>query len=317
MRAFISSPSADVPTPHDRPVPEPDAEQLLVEVHSVALNNGDLSPSDEPTVAGFEFSGVVVSIGVGVDDTLMGTTVMGIGEGALAAFVLAHHTHVLPVPASLNVASAAALPTALTTEYGAYKRWGGERGATVLITAASSGIALHSARMMKELGATRVLATTRRSEHRQPLLDAGFDEVIVAPDGDIAEEVLALTEGEGVDVTFDHVGGEMLAEAVGATARNGAVISVGRLAASAAEINLFTLASRQVRVESVSYGLEPPTILGDLFAGVRKELLSAIAQGRLVPQIARIFNARDLEEAFAYMRSTRTPGKVLVNLTER
>lgn len=312
MRAHLVTPGSDLPTLTTRPVPRPAADQVLVRVHAAALNNGDLSPVTEPGIPGFDFAGEVTAVGADVDRGLIGHRVMGVAEGALAEHLTAHHRHVLPVPPTLDSAAAASLPTGLGTEYGAVRRSGLRPGGSVLITAAGAGIALLGLQVARLLGAGTVIGTTRNPARRDLLTRAGADHVVVGGNDDLAETVRSLTDGRGVDVVLDHIGGDTLDQAVQAARTGGSVVSVGRLAGGRADIDLFALARRRVLLQSVSCGLTPPDVIGDLLDGVRTDLLTAVAEGSLVPQVDSTHPFDQLGEAMTRLRSGAAEGKVVL-----
>jgi NADPH:quinone reductase len=314
MRAYLATPESDVPTPTTRPVPEPNEGEVLVRVQAAALNNGDLSPVTEPRIPGFDFAGEVTAVGAAGDRGLIGHRVMGVAEGAFAEYLTANHRHLLPVPPNLDSAAAASLPTGLGTEYGATRCAGVRLGDTVLITAAAAGIALLGLQVVRLLGAGTVIGTTRNPDRRDFLTAAGADHVVVGGNDALAEMVRSLTDGEGTDVVLDHIGGDALDEVIQAARLDGSVVSVGRLAGGRADIDLFALARRRVTLRSVSYGLTPPAVIGDLLDGVRADLLPAVADGRLTPQVDSAHPFDQLDQAMARLRSGAAEGKVVLTV---
>ncbi|MDE0572738.1 zinc-binding dehydrogenase [Demequina sp. B12] len=315
MRAYVASPETDVPQIAERPVPTPAGDQVLVRVEAVALNNADLSPASDTFVPGFEFAGEVVATGDDADANLVGTRVMGIAPAAFAEYVVAHRRHLLPVPDGVESDAAATLPTGLMTEHGAIRRAGIAASDSVLVTAATSGIAMLGIQELRALGVGTIIGTTRTPEHRESVLAAGADHVIVTSGSDLATAVRDLTDGTGVDAVLDHVGGAGLAEAIRAARQGGTVVSVGRLGGATAEIDLFELARQRVTLRSVSYGLTPPEVIGDLMDGVREQVLPAVASGAIAPPLDRTFAFEDLEEAFARLKGSAGHGKVALRLT--
>lgn len=313
MRAWMTG--ADV-TLQDaaQPVPVPAVDQVLVHVRAAALNNGDLNGSGAEHIAGFEFSGEVVAVGSGVDTATAGGRVFGIAEGALAEYVVAHHRHVLPTPAELTDVEAAATPTAYTTELGAALTGPISAGATVLVTAASSSIGLVAVQVAKELGASRVLATTRSRDKVAALEAVGADTVLVTDNDGISAATLDATDGTGADVVLDHIGGDALDSVVAAAKDGGTVISVGRLGGGTGTVDLFALARRHVLLRSVSYGLTPPAVLGDLFDGVAETLIPAITAGRIRPVVGAIHPFEAAPAALEEFRAGKTVGKTVITV---
>ncbi|NDK31790.1 quinone oxidoreductase family protein [Nesterenkonia haasae] len=315
MRAFVASPETPTPVLTERALPQPGADEVLVRVEAVALNNADLAPVTAEQVAGYEFAGEIADVGSTVDRALIGNRVMGISSGAFAEYATAHHTHVAPIPDRLDPTSAAALPISLITEYGALRAGGLRSGDTVLITAASSGIAALGVQIARALGAGVVIGTTRSASRTGLLERAGVDHAIVTDGGDLAEQVSHLTGGRGVDLVLDHVGGRFVDPCIQSARIGGAVISVGRLASPTAEVSLFPLAKREVLLRSVSYGLTPATVMGGLFSAVSTHLLPAIIDGRVTPVLdGGTWSFAQLPEALTHLREGRAEGKVIISV---
>ncbi|MFC8380517.1 zinc-binding alcohol dehydrogenase family protein [Nocardia sp. NPDC057272] len=297
------------------PVPVPEPGQLLVRVAAVSLNNADAgadaSSDGVERVAGYEFSGEVV----GGDDSLRGQRVMGTAPAAFAEFVVVDSRHVVPVPAHLSPTAAAALPVALFTEHGALTVAGAAPGQTVLVTAGSSALGLIGIQVARVLGAARVLATTRTPGKRALLQRAGADLALCVDGADLADEVLEATHGAGVDVVLDHIGGAMVDIAIGSTAPGGVVVSVGRLGGAEATIDLFGLARRRVRLQSVSYGFTPPEVIGERLAALTPVVLPAVADGRIAAVIDSVHPFADAAAALERLRGGATEGKVVLTLT--
>jgi NADPH2:quinone reductase len=313
MRAYVGG--QDVP-PHLADVPRPTvgAGEVLVVNHAAALNNADLTAAGDERVAGFEFAGVVEDVGAGVPQDLRGARVAGIASGTLAEVVIAHHRHVFRLPDTISFEVGATLPTAFSTELGALTLAGVRAGTSVLITAASSSLGLVGIQVARLLGAERVVGTTRTPGKADLLREVGADAVVVTSREDLAEATRSATGGWGADVVLDHVGGDQLDAAVAAARDGGDVVSVGRLAGGQATLDLFAIARRHVRLQSVSYGLTPPEVLGDLLDLVTDQVLPALVDGRLRAVVDRTYALEDAGLAFDRLASGAAAGKVVVRI---
>jgi NADPH2:quinone reductase len=313
MRAYVSGDGTPLALT-DQPVPAPRAEEVLVRTRAASLNNADLTPSGPEHIAGFEFAGEVIEVGSHVPAQLRGERVMGIAAGTFAEFVVAHHRHVIRLPDGLSFDEAATLPTALTTEHGALTVGCVGPDASVLITAATSGIGLIGVQVAKILGAAPVVASTRSAHKRSLLERVGADAVVVTSAADLASETKNATDGAGAQVVLDHVGGDDLAVAIEAACDGGEVISVGRLGGARASIDLFALARRHITLRSVSYGLTPPSVLGDLIDALVPAVLPAVADGRIQAVIDRSYAFDDADAALERLASGQAEGKVVLHL---
>ncbi|KGN31439.1 alcohol dehydrogenase [Knoellia sinensis KCTC 19936] len=240
----------------DVPVPQPAPGQVLIRNRASATNNADLpmlaeadpssGGSGEQFIAGFEYAGEVDALGADAGAWQVGDLVMGTFPSAFAEYVVADHRFVLPRPARLAPEVACALPTALLTEFGALRVAGFEAGQSVLVTGATTGIGLIGVQIAKAVGASRIIATTRGGAKKELLVGVGADVVMVTDEEDLTEAVLAATDGKGVDVVLDHVAGETFAQCLPATAEDGHVVNIGRLAGPASTIDLDALSYRHL-----------------------------------------------------------------------
>lgn len=315
MKALINGTAPGTVHLVDRPRPVPGPDDVLVHTRALALNNSDLAASPEGQIAGYDFSGVIDEVGENIDTALVGRSVLGAAPASFAEYVAAHSRHVLELPEQLAFPDAAPLPTALLTEYGALRRAGVRAGDTVLITAGTSGVALVGTQLARVLGAQTVIATTRSRDRADLLSRTGVDHVVITDEVDLADRVRQLTAGVGADVVLDHVAGGMLATAFDAARTGGSVVSVGRLSGPVAKFNLLRLAARQVTLTSVSFGFDPPSVIGDLLAGVRTDAMEAIADGRVRAIIDSRHAFKDAQVAFDRLRSGEAEGKVVLTLS--
>lgn len=313
MSAWVTGEST-VLARSELPLPQANRDEVIIQVRAAALNNGDLTASGEDHIAGFEFMGDVTSVGDGVDSPLVGERVLGITGGALAEYAVAHKRHVIRVPESLSDAEAAATATAFTTEYGAVSTASVLPGATVLVTAGSSSLGLVAIQVASELGAAQVLATTRSADKVAALEAVGAKALLVTDEDSIRREVHAETDGRGVDVVLDHIGGSALDSVIASAKDGGTVISVGRLGGGTGTVDLFALARRHVLLRSVSYGLTPPEVLGELFDGLAEALVPGLQARRIRPIVGATFGFDRADEALEALRAGRTAGKIVVTI---
>ena len=296
--------------------------QVLVRTRAVSVNNADIAmltsrqdtaDDERATRAGYEFAGEVTALGPSVDCFRVGDPVMGTAPQSFAEYVVADHRHLFAIPEGLDYEEASALPTGLLTEHGALQLARFQPGQIVLITAASSNIGLIGLQITKALGAGTVIATTRRGDKTDLLTQTGADVVITTDTQDLTEAVLAATSQNGVDIVLDHVGGQTLAECLAAATVGGHLISIGRLDQDESSISLSILAGRQLDLHGVSFGFAPPERTGRAVAAAR-ELLPAVAAGRIRPVIDNVYSFEDHEQAAARVRGGRSTGKIILTL---
>ncbi|MFI8975458.1 zinc-binding alcohol dehydrogenase family protein [Nocardia asteroides] len=304
------------------PVPTPGPGQVLIRNLASAINNADLPmlTAADPTsggsgtefIAGFEYAGDIVALGAGVGDWQIGDPVMGVFPSAFADYLVADHRFVLPRPVELVPEVACALPTALLTEYGALSVAGFTRGHSVLVTGASTGIGLVGVQIAKLLGACPVIATTRSARKRELLGELGADAVIVTAEQELTAAVLAATGGRGVDVVLDHVAGQTFAQCLPATAVDGHVVNIGRLAGPASAIDLDALSYRHLTVHGVSFGFSREWETVPILDELRTTVLPAVGRGEIRPVVDSVVDVTDFREAAERLRENRATGKIVL-----
>ncbi|GAA1357838.1 zinc-binding dehydrogenase [Arthrobacter rhombi] len=308
------------------PVPRPGPGEVLIRNRAAATNNADLPMLAEadPTndghgqefIAGFEYAGEIAALGVDTGTWQVGDPVMGSVPHAFAEYVVADHRFVLPRPEGLEPDTACALPTGLLTEHGALTAAGFAAGQSVLITGASTSIGFIGVQLAKALGASTVIGTTRSADKRDLLTSAGVDTVIITGEHDLAEATLAATGGRGADVVLDHLAGQAFAECLPATAEDGHIVNIGRLAGPASTIDLDALSYRHLTAHGVSFGFTRDTEMAGIIAGLLPAVVPAVARGEIRPMIDRTVDVAESREAAERLRSGQAVGKVVFRLPE-
>ncbi|MEW1718246.1 zinc-binding dehydrogenase [Streptomyces sp. NPDC093109] len=323
MRALMggAGPEWDV---RDVDVPAPGPGQIRVRVRAAAVNRADLymlqgtySPrarTSDLFTAGLEFAGEVDAIGAGVRHPAVGDRVMGVTLGAFAPCALVDHRHVITVPDSLSWTDAAALPVALATEHDALTQGGFAPGQNVLVLGATSSVGLIAVQLAKALGADRVIATTTSAGKAAALSALGADSVVNTASESLAESVGGVTDGAGADLTLDHVGGQLFADAFLATRVGGTVVSVGRLAGAASTVDLDRLAFRRLRVLGTTFSVRTPDELAGVCAALAADAVPAVRDGRVLAVVDRVFAFDDAKAAADHMRSNTAVGKIVLEM---
>jgi NADPH2:quinone reductase len=290
--------------------PEPAPHEVVVEVRAMSLNRADLDevrggylPRDRGAgqrIAGSDLAGVVRTEGAGFAE---GDRVMAMTEGAFAERIAVDDRLLLPVPPDLDWISAAALPSALLTEYDALVLQGGFRaGQSVLVTAAASGVGMFGARLAHWLGASAVFGTTTSPAKADVLRECGVRPV------SRMTEILDATGGRGVDVVLDHVGGPLLDEVLAATRIGGTVLQIGRLGGVRAPVDLDLLAYRRIRLLGTTFRTRDD----DLRAGIVREVAGILPVLPVRARVARVLPFEDAVHALTDLDSPDTVGKIVL-----
>ncbi|WP_419913920.1 quinone oxidoreductase family protein [Hoeflea sp.] len=300
--------------------PAPSEHQALVEVKASGLNRTDLrraqqhfSNTGTRHIAGLELAGIVVAIGDSVTDLEVGDRVMAMAPNAYAEYALVDARTAIKVPEGVDWPEASSIPTWYQTAHNALVGEGGfAAGQSVLITAASSGIGIASVQIAKLLGAKKIIGTSSSAKKFPALRDIGLDVGIIPSQENLSERVLAETDGEGVDVVIDMIGGGLLSDLLDATKNGGTIVSVGRMGGFTDEIDLDKLALKRLRLVGVTFrslDLNGKRALRD---AMLRDLHAALSEGRLKPLVDRTFPLDQALAAQEYMSENKHFGKVVL-----
>lgn len=220
------------------PLPSPAAGQVLIKVRAAALNFPDFLMTqgryqfkpELPFVPGMEAAGEVVAVGAGVAACKAGDAVLAhMRSGAIARYILVTAADVRPIPTGLDFASAAAFHAAAITAYVALVRRAAlQTGDTLLVHGASGGVGMATVQLGRHLGA-QVIATGRSDEKLAIVRAQGAHHTINLAE-DLRERVMRITDGRGVDVVMDVLGGDVFDTSLRCLGWGGRLLVVGFVA---------------------------------------------------------------------------------------
>lgn len=303
----------------DVPTPEVRAGMVLVRVRAAGLNFADVlqrqgkyvDPVRLPATAGLEMAGEVAALGAGVEGLRVGQRVMGLARGAFAEFALTLPQLLFPIPDGMDDAQAAALPIQGLTAYHALRTTARlEPGERVLVHAAAGGVGLMAVQVAKCLGAAAVFGTASTAEKRALAAAHGADATIDYTHEDVVARVKELTDGRGVDVVMDGVGGDILLQSVRCLATFGRLVTYGRASGYPALLEPWRLVAQNLAV----LGFYLPRILQRPGLGEvgMADLVQWWHEGRLRIVIGQTYPLAAVPEAERALEERRTVGKVVV-----
>ena len=247
----------EVLQPIDMPVPQPGVREVLIRVAAAGVNRPDLMqregkyppPPGASEVPGLEVSGEVAACGPGVERWRAGDRVCAlVSGGGYAEYCVAPDVQCLPVPASLDLVSAGGAPeTFFTVWTNCFERGRLREGESFLVHGGSSGIGTTAIQMARVFGA-RVFATAGSTEKCLACERLGAERAINYRTEDFVAVLLGLTNGGGVDVILDMVGGTYFSRNVDLLALEGRLLQIALLRGAKAEINLVRLLRQRLTI---------------------------------------------------------------------
>jgi NADPH2:quinone reductase len=292
--------------------------EMLVQVEAISIEGGDTlnrlggDLARVPHIVGYQCAGTVVAVGDLVTGFAPGDRVVTVGlDGSHAELRSVAEPFAWKIPDGLSTEEAAAVPVPFGTADDCLFEFGRlQAGETALIQAGASGVGIAAIQLAKRAGA-RVLATASRPEKLERLVEFGLDEGINYASSDFVEEVRRLTDGRGVDVVVDSVGGSTLQGSLRCLAYRGRCVTVGDAGRQGTEqMDISTLRPNNQSLTGYFLGAE-------LFLSPRPHAMIArhlqdIAGGQLRVVIDRRFPLADAAEAHAYIESRQSFGRVLL-----
>jgi NADPH:quinone reductase len=304
-----------------RPVPEPGAGEVLIRVATAGVNRADVlqrrglypPPAGITDIPGLEVAGEVVRLGEGVQEPALGAQVCALlAGGGYAQFASAPAPQCLPVPPSVGVEAAGAIPeTFFTVWLNVFERARLQRGETLLVHGGSSGIGTTAILLGKAFGA-RVLVTAGSAQKCAACRELGADFAINYHESDFVEATLRATDGHGADVILDIVGGNYLARNVAAAAVEGRIALIATQGGAKAELDLRPLLSRRLTITGSGLRTQSVANKGRIAAALQQNVWPLFASDGLKPVIYARFALADAAGAHKLMESSGHIGKIIL-----
>jgi putative PIG3 family NAD(P)H quinone oxidoreductase len=297
----------------EHPDPVPGAGEVLIRVRAAGLNGADMlqrqgaypaPPGAPQDIPGLELAGEVVEVGPAAPRWQVGDRVMGItGGGAQAELATVHERQLMPVPEGVEWPHAGGFPEAFTTAHDAIFTQGGLRpGERLLVHGAAGGVGTAGVQLGALTGA-RVTATVRNPDARDAVAGLGA-ELVLDPAG--------FEEHGPFDVVLELVGAPNMPGNVRALQTNGRIVVIGVGAGNRAELNLHALMAKRATLRASTLRARPLEEKALAARAIEREVLPALAAGRLQVPIAETFPLAQAEAAYDRFTAGGKLGKVVL-----
>lgn len=303
----------------DTPQPEAGPGQLLVRVRAAGLNRGEfilghgLHKAGSAKAVGMEAAGEVVACGAGVSGFKPGDRIMGRCGGAFAEYALMDQREAMAMPACLSWEQAAAVPlTSLVVHDMLVLQGHLQPGQWLLIPGVSSGVGVTALTMAKALGA-KVIGTSGSQDKLDRLKALGLDLGLCTRQPDFFDAVMQATDGKGVNLVINTVGGSVFAECVRSMAFQGRLATVGYVdGVLKAEIDLEALHAKRLTLFGVSNKLRSADQKAEFVPAFKAQILPLLNEGRITPVVDRVLPFDQLVQAKAVMDANQHLGKIVL-----
>lgn len=306
----------------ERPVPQPGPAEVLVEVAAAGVNRPDIlqrrglypPPPGASDILGLEIAGTVVAAGPGAE-SLIGRTVCAlVAGGGYAEYCCAPAGTCLPVPDSLSLVEAAAMPETLFTVWvNLFERGFAADGDWVLVHGGTSGIGTMAIALGGLFG-LRVIVTCGGDGKCAAARRLGAVAAINYRTGDFAEEVMTLTGGKGVAVILDMVGGDYLPRNLSCLADDGRHVSIAFQRGAKAELPIAEVMRRRLILTGSTLRPRPVEFKTMVADEIGATVWPYVESGRLKPVVDRVVPLDRAAEAHALMEAGQHVGKIVLGV---
>ncbi|HWD30078.1 MAG TPA: NADPH:quinone oxidoreductase family protein [Pseudomonas sp.] len=300
--------------------PVPKKNEILLDVHAAGVNFPDTLIIEGkyqfqpplPFSPGGEAAGIVSAVGEKVTTHKVGDRVMALtGWGSFAEQVAVPAYNVLPIPEQMDFTQAAAFGMTYGTSMHALQQRGQlKAGETLLVLGASGGVGLAAVEIGKAMGA-RVIAAASSAEKLAVAKAAGADELINYSEHSLKDEIKRLTGGNGADVIYDPVGGDLFDQAVRGIAWNGRLLVVGFASGRIPELPVNLALLKGAAVLGVFWGAFAQRQPADNAANF-EQLFAWFAEGKLKPLVSQTFPLAEAGAAIDRLGQRQAVGKLVV-----
>ncbi|WP_075792458.1 NAD(P)H-quinone oxidoreductase [Massilia putida] len=307
----------------ERPVPQLKPGEILIRVLAAGVNRPDVFqrlgqypvPPGASDLPGLEVAGEIVDGDLGDSGFRKGDLVCALVQGGgHAEYCAAPLAQCLPVPKGLSPLEAAALPeTYFTVWSNVFQRAALAAGESLLVQGGSSGIGTTAIQLAKALG-HRVFATAGSKDKCRACEDLGAERAIDYKTEDFAAVIKELTNGKGVDVVLDMVGGDYVAREIGCLADDGRIVIIALLGGAKANVDLGQVLRRRLTITGSTLRPRPVAFKAQIARELRERVWPLLEAGKIKPVIYQTFPLEEAAAAHTLMESSAHVGKIMLNV---
>ncbi|UZE48427.1 NAD(P)H-quinone oxidoreductase [Rhodopseudomonas sp. P2A-2r] len=318
----ISKPGGpEVLLPETRPVPMPGPGEILVKVAAAGVNRPDVAqrsgsyppPPGASDLPGLEISGEVVALGEGASKHKIGDKVMSlVAGGGYAQYCIAPDAQAMTVPDGFSMIEAGATAeTLMTVWHNVFERGGLQPGETVLIHGGSSGIGTMAIQLAKAFG-SKVIVTVGSQDKADACLKLGADHAINYKTEDFVARVKEITDGNGVELILDMVGGDYVDKNYDAAAMDGRIVQIAVLNGMKATVNISKIMRKRLHHTGSTLRPRSAADKAAMVRAIEANVLPLLRDGKVKPLMDSTFPLEQAADAHRRMESSQHIGKIVL-----
>ncbi len=307
-------------------VSEPAANEVLIRVLAAGVNRPDVlqrmglydPPAGASLIPGLEVAGEIVRCGQGCQRYKPGDVVCAlVSGGGYAEYCLAPESQALPIPKGFTFTQAAGIPeTYFTVWSNVFDRGGLQAGQSILIHGGSSGIGTTAIQLAHQFGA-KVFTTAGSTEKCQACIDLGADKAINYKTEDFLSIVKDETQGRGVNLVLDMVGGKNIQKNIGSLAPDGRLVHIAFLESSVAEIDLMPVMLKRLTITGST--LRPRTLAqkAEIATNLQTHVWPLFEANKIKVLVDSCFSLDQVAQAHRLMESSQHIGKIILKVSDQ
>ena len=313
----------DVLTQVTLPVPAPAPGQILIEVAAAGVNRPDVlqrqgsypAPPGHSPLPGLEAAGEVAAVGTGVVRWRIGDRVTALlNGGGYAAYAIAEETSALPIPAGVDLITAAAIPeTFFTVWHNVFQRGGLKAGEWFMVHGGTSGIGTTAIQLAAAFGA-KVIATAGSAEKCKACLDLGAARAVNYRTEDFVAVAKESTGGKGVNLTLDMVGGPYTEKNIVAAAEDGRIVQIATLQGMESTLNMARLMMKRVVLTGSTLRPRPRDVKAGIATALEAKVWPLLAAGQVKVVMDQTFALGQAADAHRRMEQGTHIGKIVLKV---
>ena len=297
--------------------------EILIDVKAAGINRPDIvqregrypPPAGASPIPGLEVAGTIKAIGEKVTKFSIGESVCAlVTGGGYAEECIAHEKTCLPIPSGFDFIQAAALPeTFFTVWSNVFDRGGLKSGESILVHGGSSGIGSVTIQLAKAFSAT-VFTTAGSIEKCNFCTDLGADLAINYKESDFSDEILKATDGNGVDVVLDMVGGDYIAKNIDCLAVDGRHVSIAFLQGPKVSFNMLPVMLKRLTLTGSTLRARSNDFKGEIASNLLDKVWPLLTSGDIQPKIHKVFPLSQAANAHEMMQESSHMGKIILSI---
>ena len=308
-----------------RNVPQPNDGEVLIEVAAAGVNRPDClqragvypAPPGASDLPGLEVAGTIVRVGAGSEGREGDAVCALVPGGGYAQYCVVRAEHCLPIPAGWSMTEAASLPETLFTVWiNVFERAALCPAESILVQGGSGGIGVTAIQMARAFG-SRVFATAGSPEKCVRCQELGAERCINYKTEDFVQVVKNLTDGKGVDVILDIVGGEYVSRELACLAPDGRLSIIGFQGGASAAFNTKDLLIRRLTITGSTLRARTAEFKAKIANVLHEKVWPLLEDRRIRPVVSKVFPLEHAEQAHSMMESQDHFGKIVLEVASR